>query len=92
MGQWRIVRVEKAEGSNDYTGITAVETESGKRYTVAQVISLIKDGNYFYTQEGDDTANVVPVPSNDPKYIRTVADGVLQDNLLELPGFENPRR
>jgi hypothetical protein len=50
------------------------------------VRKIEKGGDLFYTQEGGKTAWLeVVTPQSGEKYVRTIPDGTLRDNLLSLP-------
>ncbi len=56
--------------------------------TVAAVVKFIDGGGKAITWDGRAAARVIVVrPSGHAPYIRTIADGVLTNNLLQLPRY-----
>lgn len=53
--------------------------------TVKSVIADIRSGSYYFTHYNNSTANVEVSSRNGVEYVRTNADGSLNDNLLKLP-------
>ena len=72
---------------NDCTCITSIQS-NGISFTVKEVISgIIKRGTKFYVADPKDLSRVyvIPVPQQNPTYIRTKPNDTSDDNLLQLP-------
>jgi hypothetical protein len=71
--------------------ITEVQTSDGRVLTRSEVVARIQAGiEGFYTEGAGKAADVIVVdcplcPADD--YIKTTADGVIADNLLDQPSF-----
>jgi hypothetical protein len=78
---------------SDHSTITHLGGPSGWRWTKAEVITSIEAGtNTFFTIGPDGKrANILVVDEN-PKYVRTVADGKWTNNLLALPSCPEPKK
>lgn len=87
MSDYRIACVNLSQSTKRHEHITHVgnPTEWSRRLTVAEAVSLIKNGTctFFVRDSRGNRANVGVVEAN-PPYLRTYADGVWTDNLLSL--------
>lgn len=80
--------INKDPRNNTHEGITHLGGPGGGgwKWPREQVIRSIQNGsNTFYTQVGGKRANIEVVEGPYGPYVRTRADGVLNDNLLQLP-------
>ena len=90
-GPRRVRCINKAHRQSGDTHIQAVGgmNAAGGRWRLSQpdVISRIEHGESFYVEEpaGDRVAIVVALSPAGHKYIKTVADGDVPNNLLALP-------
>ena len=86
----RIYCINKIDRGNPYEAITHIggKNSDGTRWKVTQqgAIKGIEDGTYdFYVNVNNDPVDViVAVSAQGNKYIKTVADGDLPNNLLSL--------
>lgn len=77
--------INKQPRNDPHEGITHLGG-SGWKWPRADVITSIENGsNTFHTMVGGKRADVVVVNGPNGKYVRTQADGYLNDNLLALP-------
>ncbi len=89
----QITHVRMVPGGTHHEHIESVKwrmTSSGRVdvSTVASMVTFIDGGGSAVTWDGRSSARVIVVrPAGHAPYIRTVADGVLTDNLLQLPRF-----
>lgn len=89
----QITAVRMAPGGTRHEHIASVQWRKGNAGTtsscsVAAMVKYIDDGGTTVTWDGRNSARVMVVrPSGHAPYLRTVADGVLTNNLLQLPRF-----
>lgn len=77
--------INKQPRNDTHEGITHLGGP-GWKWPRADVIASIENGsNTFHTLVGATRADVVVVNGPNGKYVRTRADGKLNDNLLALP-------
>ncbi len=77
--------ITKQNHADSYEGITHLGGTQW-RWTREQVVASIEAGtNTFFTMVDGRRADIGVVNSPTGKYLRTYADGVWNDNLLELP-------
>ena len=85
MADAQVTCIKKIPRNNPHEGITHLGG-AGWKWTRAEVISSIEEKtNTFYTNVQGKRADVGVVNGPNGKYLRTYADGVWNDNLLELP-------
>lgn len=80
--------INKVPRNNPHEGITHLGGSggSGWKWTKEQVIVSIEAGtNTFFTQVDGIRADIEVIEGPNSKYLRTRADGTLNDNLLSLP-------
>ena len=82
MGRYQITHATKSTHHHD--SITLLGAASWTR-TRDDLIAMMDDGDTFFTSDGRHTAEVRVHQGRHGRYVQTVADGVLQDNLLYLP-------
>lgn len=93
MAKYKVIQVSMSGGTS-HEHIRLVRTDPPPppalqgSWGVSEVIQAIKAGDYFYTWGDGKIASVEPWPDSQyGPYIRTRADGVLNNNLLALPRF-----
>jgi len=72
---------------DDCTCIIDIQS-NGVQFSVDEVISgIINRGTRFYVKDPEDLSRVyvIPVPKQNPTYIRTKPNDTPDDNLLQLP-------
>ncbi|MCI3133167.1 DUF3892 domain-containing protein [Phenylobacterium aquaticum] len=85
MADAQVTCINKLPRNNTHEGITHLGG-TGWKWTRQQVIDSIEaKSNTFYTLVGGKRANVEVINGPNGKYLRTRADGTLNDNLLSLP-------
>lgn len=85
MSDLQVTCINKVNRDSRHEGITHLGG-TGWRWTSQDVITMIKDGIHtFYTLVNGKKAIIKVIPGPNGKYLRTEADGTLNDNLLELP-------
>lgn len=82
MGDFRVTRATKTQHHHEH--IIEVGTDTWTR-SVPTVIGLIRAGDTFYTFEGGKRAEIRIRRRGSVEYLQTEADGVLTNNLLDLP-------
>ncbi len=76
--------INKQPRHNPFEGITHLGGD-GWKWTRDQVIQSIENrSNTFYTMVNGNYANIEVINGPNGKYLRTVADGRANDNLLSL--------
>lgn len=89
--RYRISCINKADRNNPNKHITHIGgvDADNKRWKITEedAIEYIEKGTYeFYVFAGGSSVNVIIARSSaGHKYLRTVADGEIPDNLLSLP-------
>lgn len=79
--------INKTPRDNTHEGITHLGGPGGGgwKWTRAQVIASIEaKTNTFFTRVGEVRADIEVIDGANGKYLRTRADGTLNDNLLSL--------
>jgi hypothetical protein len=85
MADAQVTCINKQPRNNPHEGITHLGG-AGWKWTRQEVIDSIEaKTNTFYTLVGGKRANVEVINGPNGKYLRTRADGTLNDNLLSLP-------
>ncbi len=85
MADVQVTCINKLPRNDPYDGITHLGG-SGWKWTRQQVVDSIKAGsNTFFTRVNGKRADVVVVDGPNGPYVKTRADGVVNDNLLALP-------
>jgi hypothetical protein len=83
------VHYEKGRSYNHMTKFKWLNTESNKTgiINLTEIIEYIKNNpDIFFVDYKGVTSEVVIINAN-PPHIRTKADGIVNNNLLELPEF-----
>lgn len=89
----RITHVHMQSGGTRHEHIQSVHwnipaTGASDTSTVSTMVDFIDNGGKVVSWDGHYAAQVVVVrPAGSKPYIRTRADGVLTNNLLQLPRF-----
>ena len=85
MSDIHITCINKQPRQNPYEGITHLGNSTGT-WTRQQVIGWIEARSHtFYTLVSGNRGDIGVVDGPNGKYLRTSADGRLNDNLLSLP-------
>ncbi|MDO9338761.1 MAG: DUF3892 domain-containing protein [Caulobacter sp.] len=80
----QVTCINKQPRENKYEGITHLGG-TGWKWTRQEVINSIEaKSNTFFTKVDGKRADIVVVKGDNGKYVRTVADGKYNDNLLAL--------
>ncbi len=80
-----ITCINKPNRNSPHEAITHLGNSKGK-WTRQDVISWIETGtNSFYTKVDGNRGDIEVISGPSGKYLRTRADGKLNDNLLSLP-------
>lgn len=89
MAEYRITHVHLGYGASHESHIQSVWLEGGTRpYTVDEIISLMDHHTFFYSIGGGRKVRVAPaISASGNRFIKTVADETLLNNLLHLPRF-----
>lgn len=89
----RITAIRMTPGGTRHEHIASVQWRNANAgttgvSTVASMVRFIDGGDAAVTWDGRTSARVIVVrPSGHAPYLRTVADGILTNNLLQLPRF-----
>ena len=92
MKQWQIVAVRlQPQESRSVSRIFEVQVAEGGSavgYVLVETVieHILKRLVHYYTHVGNSKADVEVVNAH-PKFIRTVGDGTISDNLLQLPRY-----
>lgn len=87
MARYRVVAIsmDVEGGKEEHIGL--LKLDDGTLMDVPEGVRFLADPkNSLYVLEGDREAEVAVVGTS-PKYLRTIADKDLTDNLLSLPRF-----
>ena len=85
MADIQITCINKQPRNNPHEGITHLGNAAGK-WTPQQVIASIEAPEHtFFTLVNGNKGDIRVVDGSNGKYLRTYADGKLNDNLLSLP-------
>jgi hypothetical protein len=91
------VRMSGGDRHRHIAGVCYIVTSETpyKAYTATleDVIAKLDDGQYFFTRDYDGSVAIVKAfeTSDGTRFIRTVEDSKLTDNLLRLPRYERER-
>jgi len=81
--------INKKNRLNPYEGILyigGVENLIKWKMSEPEAIAAIDNGRYsFFVNRGGNEVNVIVATRNGRRYLKTVADGEMPDNLLSLP-------
>jgi hypothetical protein len=84
MGTYRIHCIKKSPRDDTHHGIVAYGVNE-QRYSRDQMVSFIKSGEQFFTENGGVTAWVGLNGPPGREWLQTYADGLWNNNLLALP-------
>jgi Protein of unknown function (DUF3892) len=86
-----ILCINKSDRPNPHERILTIggRNGDGKQWTLSQpeaIQGILDNKWHFYVRQGGSTVNVIVATSRfGHKYLKTVADGEMPDNLLSLP-------
>lgn len=91
----KITCIKKLNQYSRYEAITHLGRNQALLYTaeywtVEDAIKAIQAGTHqFYTEINGEKSDIIVVSDNDRMYLRTRANNIWNDNLLELPECSN---
>jgi hypothetical protein len=80
-----VICITKTNRYDPHERIHEVGLSNGNRLTVARVLMAIDRGDTFHVTRGGRRVAVIAAQHLYKRYIKTKADGIQPNNLLELP-------